>query len=163
MKKIILICLVLLCMAFQCGPYEWNEPAVIVKNGTNREISLQFIGNSYFDDATHQWIKDTLKFNLSPEQTYCFNEGGLTDGYEDDPYTQEHLNLVFNCKIQGDFILAKNVSGEEEVLRVWSKNYDITSSVKEFFRLTDWRRKLNGGKQNNDAFVFKIEESDFIN
>ena len=32
-----------------------------------------------------------------------------------------------------------------------------------FFRLTDWKRKLNGGNQNNDAFVFEIKESDFIN
>ncbi|MEE1019843.1 MAG: hypothetical protein U0L93_00325, partial [Bacteroidales bacterium] len=60
-------------------------------------------------------------------------------------------------------LLVKDASNENEVLRVWTKNYDITSPLREFFRLTDWKRKLNGGNQNNDAFVFEIKESDFIN
>ena len=161
MKKIYFICLIVLSMAFQCGPYEWNEPAVIVKNGTDREISLQF-KDSHFDNTTNDWLEDTVKINILPEQTYCFSHGGLTNGYEDDPYTQEHLNWVFQG-IDDDSLLVKDASNENEVLRVWTKNYDITSPLREFFRLTDWKRKLNGGDENNDALVFEIKESDFIN
>lgn len=163
MKRVFFICLIILSMAFQCGPYEWNEPSVIVKNDSNREISLQFTEKGCYDATTNSWKIDTTKINLLPEQTFCFHEGGLTDGYEDDPYTQEHLDWVFYYKPNNDTLLVKDASNESEVLRVWTKNYDITSPLREFFRLTDWKRKLNGGNQNNDAFVFEIKESDFIN
>ena len=69
MKRVFFICLIILSMAFQCGPYEWNEPSVIVKNDSNREISLQFTEKGCYDTLTKRGKLDSTRIHLFSKPT----------------------------------------------------------------------------------------------
>lgn len=161
------ITIVVMLFFSSCDPFEDMIPTLIIKNNSSQEIVLNYVSRgdyySQYPDAT---LLNSTTINLKPQETFCLEEGIFLEGPDKGVFLQEDFDNLITQLIMQDTLVVKKNSEQEEILRIWTRNFNTSSTDKEFFRLSDWEFKSESGyvteHRRNDLYLFKIEDSDFI-
>lgn len=166
-KSLGIITIVVMLFFSSCDPFEDMIPTLIIKNNSNQEIVLQYVSRgdyySQYPDAT---LLNSTTINLKPQESFCLEEGIFLEGPDKGVFLQEDFDNLITQLIMQDTLVVKKNSEQEEILRIWTRNFNTSSTDKEFFRLSDWEFKSESGyvteHRRNDLYLFEIEDSDFI-
>jgi hypothetical protein len=109
---------------------------------------------------------NSTTINLKPQETFCLEEGIFLEGPDKGVFLQEDFDCLITQLIMQDTLVVKKNSEQEEILRIWTRNFNTSSTDKEFYRLSDWEFKSESGyvteHRRNDLYIFEIEDSDLI-
>lgn len=166
-KSLSLIAIAIMLFLTSCDPFKDLVPTLIIKNNSSQEIVLNYVSRgdyySQYPDAT---LLNSTTINLKPQETFCLEEGELLEGPEREEFLQKDFELLITQLIMQDTLVVNKNSEQEEILRIWTRNFNTSSTDKEFYRLSDWEFKSESGyvteHRRNDLYIFKIEDSDFI-
>ena len=161
------IAIVVMLFFSSCDPFKDLVPTLIIKNNSSQEIVLNYVSRgdyySQYPDAT---LLNSTTINLKPQETFCLEEGIFLEGPDKGVFLQEDFDNLITQLIMQDTLVVKKNSEQEEILRIWTRNFNTSSTDKEFFRLSDWEFKSESGyvteHRRNDLYLFEIEDSDFI-
>ena len=166
-KSLGLIAIAIMLFFSSCDPFKDLVPTLIIKNNSSQEIVLNYVSRgdyySQYPDAT---LSNSTTINLKPQETFCLEEGELLEGPEREEFLQKDFEHLITQLIMQDTLVVKKNGEQEEILRIWTRNFNTSSTDKEFFRLSDWKFKSESGyvteHRRNDLYIFEIEDSDFI-
>lgn len=161
------ITIVVMLFLTSCDPFKDLVPTLIIKNNSSQEIVLNYVSRGdYYSQYPHATMSNPTTLNLKPQETFCLEEGELLEGPEREEFLQKDFDHLITQLIMQDTLVVKKNSEQEEILRIWTRNFNTSSTDKEFFRLSDWEFKSESGyvteHRRNDLYLFEIEDSDFI-
>jgi hypothetical protein len=159
--------IVVMLFLTSCDPFEDMIPTLIIKNKSNREIVLNYVGRGDYSSQYPDTIMlNSTTINLKPQETFCLEEGIFLEGPDKGVFLQEDFDCLITQLIMQDTFVVKKNSEQEEILRIWTRNFNTSSTDKEFYRLSDWKFKSESGyvteHRRNDLYIFEIEDSDLI-
>lgn len=162
-----IIAIAVMSFLTSCDPFEELLPTLIIKNNSNQEIVLNYVSRGdYYSQYPHATMSNPTTLNLKPQETFCLEEGELLEGPDKGEFLQADFDHLITQLIKLDTLVVKKNSEQEEILRIWTRNFNTSSTDKEFFRLSDWKFKSESGyvteHRRNDLYIFEIEDSDFI-
>ncbi len=166
-KSLGIITIVVMLFLTSCDPFEDMIPTLIIKNNSNQEIVLQYVSRGdYYSQYPDTIMLNSTTINLKPQETFCLEEGIFLEGPDKGVFLQEDFDCLITQLIMQDTLVVKKNSEQEEILRIWTRNFNTSSTDKEFYRLSDWEFKSESGyvteHRRNDLYIFEIEDSDFI-
>lgn len=162
-----IIAIAVMSFLTSCDPFEDMIPTLIIKNNSNQEIVLNYVSRGdYYSQYPDTIMLNSTTINLKPQETFCLEEGIFLEGPDKGEFLQEDFDHLITQLIKKDTLVVKKNSEQEEILRIWTRNFNTSSTDKEFYRLSDWEFKSESGyvteHRRNDLYIFKIEDSDFI-
>lgn len=165
-KSLGVIAIVVMFSLTSCNDLETVYPSHIIKNNSSKEIFLHYFHSDRFDSINHTYyLIDTIVL-LKPQEMHQIDDSGWERWPDSDGWLERDFVNVLDSYIRTDTLIVRSSENEADVLRVWVKDFKENSPAKELYRMSDWKFVKNIGVtwygEPNDAYIFEIEDSDFI-